>query len=137
MTKWSSGIFDIFGELDVFIYASFCPSILVVKNSLDVTGGKASLVPGIGDTIGNAFGMVGCTPYDGAFFVNLVLCELTGGLIYIYWRSLVRQKFGIDGNIIGDLIAACCCMPLTVMQEARELKRQGAGGVPGQQSMAH
>jgi Cys-rich protein (TIGR01571 family) len=135
MAKWSSGIFDIFGELDVFIYAMFCPNILMVKNSLDVADGKASLVPGLGASIGRAFGMVGCTEYDGAFFVNIILCELTGGLIYVYWRLLVRKKYGIDGNVFGDLIGFCCCMPLTMMQESRELKRHGAGGVPAQAAM--
>lgn len=42
-------------------------------------------------------------------------------------RGAVRDKYGIDGSFIGDLICVVCCTFCTLIQEAQQLKEPGQG----------
>eukprot|EP00116_Pleurobrachia_bachei_P015069 sb/3475331/ len=43
-------------------------------------------------------------------------------------RGRVREKFGIEGSVINDLLMICCCPQLSLIQMARQARLQ-----PGQQ----
>lgn len=41
-------------------------------------------------------------------------------------RGKIREKYNIDGSLIGDILAIWCCGCCAVSQQSRELKHKGA-----------
>eukprot|EP01006_Ploeotia_vitrea_P048359 TRINITY_DN67225_c6_g1_i1.p2 TRINITY_DN67225_c6_g1~~TRINITY_DN67225_c6_g1_i1.p2 ORF type:complete len:134 (-),score=10.25 TRINITY_DN67225_c6_g1_i1:717-1118(-) len=121
-TGWSSGLFSIFDDLPILYYGVSLGQCLAIHNAVVANNNQPMVAEGT--TISGPFSSMGCTPKDGAMCINCcIYCCFTP--VYILWRSQLRAKFGIDGNIIGDLCAAWCCGTLAVMQDARELKARG------------
>eukprot|EP01006_Ploeotia_vitrea_P029423 TRINITY_DN61973_c0_g2_i1.p1 TRINITY_DN61973_c0_g2~~TRINITY_DN61973_c0_g2_i1.p1 ORF type:complete len:146 (-),score=6.51 TRINITY_DN61973_c0_g2_i1:582-1019(-) len=121
--NWSSGLFSIFDDLPILFYGTTIGQCMAIHNSVIVNNGLA-MGDMDGSKISGPFGSTGCTPKDGAMCINCcIYCCFSP--VYILWRGAVRTKFGIDGNIIGDCLAAWCCGTLAVMQDARELKARG------------
>jgi Cys-rich protein (TIGR01571 family) len=77
----------------------------------------------LGDSskVASTFSSCGCTPYDGAFFINCYIMNLLP-CVAVLWRGEIRNKYGIEGNLVGDAVAYCCCGQLAAMQEAREVR---------------
>eukprot|EP01136_Pigoraptor_vietnamica_P023052 Opistho-1_new@74759 len=119
---WSTGLFGIFDDMKIFLFGTQA-YMLAVNNSVITSGGKATF--GIdGESCAKPCFTAGCIGSDGVFCTNAcVFCCLP--CVYFLWRQEVRNKFQIQGNMLGDCIACCCCFPCAVMQDARELKIRG------------
>ena len=56
------------------------------------------------------------------------LCDFLGGgglcsaLGQIILRGKIRAKDDIDGGSIGDVFAACCCLPCSICQQSNHVE---------------
>merc|ERR1712062_952600 len=54
----------------------------------------------------------------------------TLGCIGLFTQSTIRQKirerYGIEGTFVNDLLCYCCCPLCSLVQEANEIKAHGA-----------
>merc|ERR1712025_129647 len=55
----------------------------------------------------------------------LFLIPLVNIICWIKNRGAVREQHGIDGSLIGDLFAICCCPLCALVQEAQQVKTGG------------
>mmetsp|Transcript_32679 Transcript_32679/g.28939 ORF Transcript_32679/g.28939 Transcript_32679/m.28939 type:complete len:130 (-) Transcript_32679:35-424(-) len=119
---WTTGLFGIFDDLDVFIYGS-SNRCLAINNSVILGEGKA--VFGLdAEKIAGPFKDAGCIGTDGTFCVNAVVCSILPCL-YFLWRGEVRNKFGIEGSPLGDLGACVLCGVCAILQDSRTMKTNG------------
>jgi Cys-rich protein (TIGR01571 family) len=44
-------------------------------------------------------------------------------------RGRIREKYGIEGSLVNDLLAICCCPLCAMIQSARQVKMQPGQGV--------
>ncbi|KJE89449.1 hypothetical protein CAOG_000913 [Capsaspora owczarzaki ATCC 30864] len=97
---------------------------LMLNNATEILGGKAAF--GLdGESCAKPCFSAGCRGTDGVFCTNGVIFQILP-CVYIMWRSALRTKYGVQGNMLGDIIACCLCYQCAVMQDARELKLKGA-----------
>ena len=39
-------------------------------------------------------------------------------------RTDIRQRYEIRGNVVGDCLVSCCCVPCALTQERREIEAE-------------
>ncbi|KAL3008586.1 hypothetical protein AAZX31_07G039800, partial [Glycine max] len=62
---------------------------------------------------------------SGALY-TLICCVVGCGWLYsCFYRSKMRQQYGLKGNGCTDCLLHCCCESCTLSQEYRELKQRG------------
>lgn len=66
-----------------------------------------------------------CMPYGLALLVPLlnIYCLITV-------RGRVREKFGIEGSMVKDFLAFCCCPICALVQSARQVKLEPGEAIP-------
>ncbi|KAJ3585047.1 hypothetical protein NHX12_013770 [Muraenolepis orangiensis] len=92
---WSSGICDCFDDLPQCCLAFWCLPCFTCKTSYEA--GECVCLPLL-----DVFGLI--PPITTALRVS------------------VRHRYGIEDTVCHDCVLACCCMPCTWCQIARELK---------------
>eukprot|EP01001_Neometanema_parovale_P001179 NODE_11338_length_553_cov_12.602326_g11054_i0.p1 GENE.NODE_11338_length_553_cov_12.602326_g11054_i0~~NODE_11338_length_553_cov_12.602326_g11054_i0.p1 ORF type:complete len:146 (-),score=44.21 NODE_11338_length_553_cov_12.602326_g11054_i0:116-505(-) len=124
--SWSTGLCDgIFNDLPILLYGASCCQCLAVSNSVIANDAKATF--NLDTTkLGDKCGVVGCSKADPAWGVNMCIFQCCP-IIYVLWRKAVREKVGVQGSMVGDIVVMCYCPGLGAMQEARELKAKGLG----------
>merc|ERR1712004_957345 len=96
MGEWKEGLFSCFSDLKVCICAYFIPCYVQGK---------------VGEAVGES--CLICT--------LLVFLPLANCLAMVYLRGKVRDTKGIEGGLVGDLLAVWCCYPCALCQSAKEV----------------
>ncbi|XP_071959520.1 uncharacterized protein [Antedon mediterranea] len=105
MGEFQNGLFGCFGNIGMCIFTYVVPCY---------TQGK------LAESLGDDCLLCGLSLFVP--FVN-IYARLTT-------RQKVRENKGIEGGIVGDLFAVCCCAICALVQEAQEMQVQtplGAG----------
>lgn len=104
--EWSHGLFGCFDDCGTCIITYLCPCYVAGKNA-----------EAVGDS---------CLLCGAATFIPLLDFFSIASI-----RGKIRERNGIDGTFINDLIATCCCPLCVLVQSAQEVK-----GAPGAQAIA-
>ncbi|XP_075263129.1 uncharacterized protein LOC142354660 [Convolutriloba macropyga] len=96
MGEWKEGLFSCFGDLKVCVCVYFIPCYVQGK---------------VADAVGES-----CLIWTILFFVPVVDC-----IAAIILRGKVRDQKGIEGGLVGDVLAVWCCFPCVLCQAAREV----------------
>jgi len=101
MGDWAHGLMGCFDDFGTCIIAWFLPCITFGQNA-------------------EAAGVTSCLIGALLFFVPLVdiVC-------WVQIRGAIREQHGIDGSLIGDLLAILCCPLCAIVQEAQQVKEGG------------
>ena len=100
MSDWDTGIFDCFSDIKVCLLSWLCGTCQVAQQKATVEGHDC----GIGDLI-----MVWCCG---------ICCQVSV-------RGKIREKYGIDGSLVGDIVFSLCCMICSISQQTRQLDMKG------------
>jgi len=100
MSQWDHGIFECFGDIKVCLLSWICGTCQVAQQKATVEGHDC----GIGDLI-----PVLCCP----------LCCM------ISVRGKIREKYGIEGSLVSDILCAWGCAICAVTQQTRQLEAKG------------
>lgn len=105
MADWGHGLFSCMDDCGVCIITWLLPCITFGQNA-------------------EAVGETSCLMGALALFVPLLD-------IYCLWkvRGAVREKYGIEGSVINDLICVLLCPLCTIIQEAQQIKEGGGGAM--------
>jgi len=99
MADFTNGICGCTNNCGLCLLGYFCPCYLTGKVAESV--GKNCLL----------FGLLAITP--------IRLCS--NALL----RQAVREKYGIDGSIVSDVVCGCCCSLCASVQEGNEVVIKG------------
>ncbi|KAK0199919.1 PLAC8 family-domain-containing protein [Desarmillaria ectypa] len=113
-TKWSRGLFHAWKDLRSCVPACFCPCITFGRNTdriehLQKTGNPHP------DPFGGS-----CSDSCCMYAACIPFCGTACG-IQAQNRRAVRERYGIDGNIVKDCFASTCCYPCQLTQESRQI----------------
>ena len=110
MASWSNDIFGCFSDLNLCLITYFVPCYTTGKNA---------------EAMGENCIMYGCFTFCGYGVITDTMI-----------RGKIREKYGIEGTFINDLMCHCCCPFCAIIQDALEIKAHGEGGAPGGSSVA-
>jgi len=105
MGEWAHGLMGCCDDIGACLFAWLLPCISFGKNT-------------------EAAGTAGC--FIGAI---LFLVPLVNLICWIQTRGAIREKYGIEGSLINDLLAICCCPLCALVQEAQQIKSAPGGAV--------
>lgn len=111
-TEYSAGFFDCFSDPGSCLMAWCCPCISYARNQDMLKNNKIHSEESGGSD---------CTTYA------LFQCCGVGWLLGFQGRKATREKYGINGEDITDLLAHCCCTPCALVQEEKEIKLRNGG----------
>eukprot|EP01130_Rhizamoeba_saxonica_P005518 TRINITY_DN21_c0_g1_i3.p1 TRINITY_DN21_c0_g1~~TRINITY_DN21_c0_g1_i3.p1 ORF type:complete len:124 (+),score=17.52 TRINITY_DN21_c0_g1_i3:44-373(+) len=100
MSTWDTGLFDCFSNPKVCVISWFCGPCQ-----------GAYQMAGVEDRE--------CTPVD------LILMIFCGFCCIIKTRGLIRDKFGIEGSLVMDILHIWCCGICAISQQTRQLDIKG------------
>ncbi|XP_047144188.1 uncharacterized protein LOC124817804 isoform X1 [Hydra vulgaris] len=103
MPEFSNSICGCCGDISICLTTFFLPCLTAGKNA-EFVGGNCLL-----------YGCLSLT------CVNFITDGMT--------RGKIREKYGINGSFICDLIYHCFCPCCALIQEAQEIKAHGAPGL--------
>jgi len=107
--NWQNGIFGCCSDIGQCCFAYFCPCIVAGKNA-EAMGENCCL-----------YGFLSTLGCIGLFTQSTI-------------RQKIRERYGIEGSFINDIMCYCCCPLCALVQEANEIKAHG--GAPGAMAMA-
>ncbi|XP_058732529.1 protein PLANT CADMIUM RESISTANCE 3-like [Vicia villosa] len=106
MASWSTGFCDCFSDLSSCCLTLWCPCVAF---------GRVAEIVDKGTTSCCVHGLLYC----------LLGSVGLGSLYGCIYRTKLRNVFGIDGSQTSDCLASCCCFPISLCQEHRELEARG------------
>ncbi|XP_058772276.1 protein PLANT CADMIUM RESISTANCE 2-like [Vicia villosa] len=113
IVEWSSGLCDCCSDPTKSCITFWCPCI---------TFGQVAEIIDKGSTSCGA---------SGALY-TLICCVIGCGCLYsCFYRSKMRQQYGLKGNDCTDCLIHCCCEACALCQEYRELEHRGFNMVIG------
>ena len=101
MSAWDTGLFDCFSDIKVLLVSWVCGTCQVAFQKAAVEGHEC----GLGDLI------------------PVLICPLC---CMIQVRGKIREKYGIGGSLIKDILEAWICGICAVSQQTRQLDMKGA-----------
>jgi len=110
MTTFEHGTFSCFEDLGLCLVTYFAPCYVAGKNA---------------QFMGNSCCLHGLATFCGFGFISDAII-----------RQKIREKYGIDGSLVNDIICHCFCPCCALIQEAREVIHKGNDAPPGVQAMA-
>mmetsp|Transcript_108274 Transcript_108274/g.337422 ORF Transcript_108274/g.337422 Transcript_108274/m.337422 type:complete len:138 (+) Transcript_108274:54-467(+) len=128
--QWSTGLFTgIFDDFYIFVGAALGGCLMPVQNAYYVDTEKSIFGA---DTLFKPcvapFKSTGCvSPGDEVWCGNCCMFCFLQPIVAFLWRGQLRQKYGIEGNALGDCCACWMCGFLATMQGAREIRSKGNG----------
>ncbi|AET05385.1 putative PLAC8 motif-containing protein [Medicago truncatula] len=113
LVEWSTGLCDCCSDPGKSCITLCCPCI---------TFGQVAEIIDKGSTSCGA---------SGALY-TLICCVIGCGCLYsCFYRSKMRQQYGLKGNDCTDCLIHCCCEACALCQEYRELENRGFNMVIG------
>ncbi|KAK2439508.1 Protein CADMIUM RESISTANCE 2 [Trifolium repens] len=113
IVEWSTGLCDCCSNPGKSCITFWCPCI---------TFGQVAEIIDKGSTSCGA---------SGALY-TLICCVIGCGWAYsCFYRSKMRQQYGLKGNDCTDCLIHCCCETCALCQEYRELENRGFNMVIG------
>ncbi|KAK7358258.1 hypothetical protein VNO77_00184 [Canavalia gladiata] len=113
LVDWSTGLCDCFSDCGNCCISWWCPC---------VTFGRVAEIVDKGSTSCGA---------SGALY-TLICCVVGCGCLYsCFYRSKMRDQYGLRGNGCTDCLIHCCCEPCALSQEYRELENRGFNMIIG------
>ncbi|KAK7320058.1 hypothetical protein RJT34_04788 [Clitoria ternatea] len=107
IVEWSTGLCDCFSDCGNCCITCWCPC---------VTFGRVAEIVDRGSTSCGA---------SGALY-TLITCVIGCGCLYsCFYRSKMRQQYGLKGNGCLDCLTHCFCEQCALCQEYRELENRG------------
>jgi len=106
MGEWAHGLFGCLDDIGTCIIAWFVPCVTFGQNAEAAGTASSCLIGGI------------------LFFIPLVNL-----ICLIQTRGAIREQHGIEGSLVGDLFAICCCTLCALVQEAQQVKDGTGGGI--------
>ncbi|KAK0450379.1 PLAC8 family-domain-containing protein [Desarmillaria tabescens] len=113
-TKWSRSLFHIWGDLRNCVSACFCPCVAFGQNADRVDHLQRTSNPHP-----DPFGLC-CSDSCCMYVACIPFCGVACG-IQAQNRRAVRERYGIEGNIVTDCFASTCCYPCQLTQESRQI----------------
>lgn len=104
MGEWQNGICGCFNNCGICIITYFVPCYTVGKNA-----------EALGDN---------CCCY-----CILALIPVVNLIVRVSQRGKIRERQGIDGGIISDILCAWCLPLCSLVQEAQEVEHMKGGGM--------
>ena len=101
MAEWGKGLFSCFDDIGLCLLSFFLPCITFGK-TMEAMGKSSCIL--------------------GAVYFWIPLLNL---ICWIQLRGAIRDKYNIDGGIVGDLFAICCCPPCALVQENQQVGATG------------
>eukprot|EP01090_Pellita_catalonica_P003984 TRINITY_DN1372_c0_g1_i1.p1 TRINITY_DN1372_c0_g1~~TRINITY_DN1372_c0_g1_i1.p1 ORF type:complete len:121 (-),score=4.00 TRINITY_DN1372_c0_g1_i1:70-432(-) len=105
MSEWNEGLCGCFSDLESCFCSWCCPCVQIGRNYEAIGEGECL-------TCAIIFVAIEC-------FTGLAC------LHHMVERGKVRDKYGIEGSPVMDLLCAWCCSCCSLAQEAREIKSRG------------
>lgn len=102
MAEWKNGMFGCFGDFKVCIL-TFCVPAYTVGKTSQYLGENCALM-----------GVLYCAGFGAVAPINR-------------WR--LRERLGIQGSMLEDVIYSTVCPCCAIVQEAREIEAQGGQNV--------
>lgn len=119
--KWSSSVFDCFGDMDLFLWSFVCPGIRW-SESMSMVGILTFWV---------AFGICLVLSFLNSLTFGLA-CWLIGVPVFTFCRTKFRGRFGMDvglATVLEDCtLYCCCCCCCAISQEARHVEQASLAG---------
>eukprot|EP01108_Squamamoeba_japonica_P009585 TRINITY_DN9041_c0_g1_i1.p2 TRINITY_DN9041_c0_g1~~TRINITY_DN9041_c0_g1_i1.p2 ORF type:complete len:111 (+),score=37.68 TRINITY_DN9041_c0_g1_i1:125-457(+) len=100
MSDWDTGIFDCLSDIKVCLLTWLCPVCQLAQQKATVEGHDC----GLGD----------CIP--------VWCCALCCAVMV---RGKIREKYGIDGSLVMDLLCTLFCGICSISQQTRQLDMKG------------
>jgi len=100
MSAWDTKLLDCFSDIKVLLVSCFCGLCQLAQQKATVESHNC----GIGD------------------FIPVCLC---GICCAVSVRGKIREKYGIEGSVLTDLLAAWCCGLCALSQQTRQLRLKG------------
>lgn len=110
MSEFQNGILGCFEDCGTCLITYFCPCVTAGRNA---------------EAVGENCVLCGFLTLLGPIGI------VSRGKV----REKIREKYGIAGSLINDLICHCCCPLCALVQESQELRGRG-GMIPGEMSMS-
>jgi len=101
MGDWDTGIFDCFSDIKILLISWLCGTCNIAYQKAAIEGHEC----GIGDLIPVLFCGICCM---------------------VQVRGKIREKYGIDGTLINDILMSLCCGICAISQQTRQLDMKGA-----------
>ncbi|KAH9807923.1 PLAC8 family-domain-containing protein [Melampsora americana] len=123
---WRHGLFKCHEECGTTCLSCWCPCMVYGRNHSRLSYIKMYHQP-------HPTGGDPCGPMSWLF--TAVNCTFgVGWILQFLQRGEIRDRYLIEGSVIGDFCGACCCMCLQQVQESRELNEEERlmQGVPEQ-----
>mmetsp|Transcript_41431 Transcript_41431/g.107332 ORF Transcript_41431/g.107332 Transcript_41431/m.107332 type:complete len:145 (-) Transcript_41431:2022-2456(-) len=135
---WATGLLGLYDDFEVFVQGTLTCCCMCARNKVELEEGKPAFGMNPAPIV-RGFKKMGCNERDAACCLNCTVCFFFP-CIEVCWRSDVRRKYNIEGNLFFDCLAVVLCPHCSVMQSARELKRKKGSkyvqGVAMQNTMA-
>ncbi|KAG8755061.1 hypothetical protein FRC14_004390 [Serendipita sp. 396] len=119
---WSNGTFSCFGDCMTCCVATWCPCITYGQNKtrFEHLEQQGYPHPSGGESCGS----------DCLLHCLLTSCLGAGWVLQIGSREKIRDRYKIEGGLMGDCCLSFCCNPCTLTQESRELEQEEMSMLP-------
>lgn len=106
MADWGAGLFSCFDDIGLCLVTWIVPCFTFGK-TMEAMGKQSCLI--------------------GAL---LFLVPLVNLVCWVQLRGEIREKYGIEGSLFGDLFAICCCSLCALVQEGAQASKGAGGDMP-------
>jgi len=101
MADWDTGIFDCFSDIKILLISWIFGTCSVAYQKAAIEGHECAI----------------------ADFIPVFFCSLC---CMVKVRGQIREKYGIDGTLLNDILMSWCCGICAVAQQTRQLDMKGA-----------